>query len=623
MKLHINFFTSTSSNAYGKEPIAKSTQTPVHGSPLLPNNQEKKTPSSARQDHAAFLANSTMQWKIGAAFRKTSVTPPAQDGKNDQDIASALHAAAKDNNAEGIHDFAFSQLENIPSNQRLAWLRKLGADKAMSESMKQGSVETIEAWGEVVKLLPEGSRFAFLNDKNGDHDSIATGIFSNTQPGTMKAWGKVLELVPDQNQERSKLLFSRMDHEADTPALALLFERGEKQALDQFVNLAKQHVWHGNEDIHHVLSDCMPALKLLTSTRGNVNGKEAQDWVTAEGLKYTKPHGLSSRAEDIAKAFGKLVQLAPEKYRNDLLFPEDIWTVPKIVGRKEGIHRSLSKDLDPHQVQELAQSLTHLHAMAGAITIKDRKAAEKRKATKKQERKEIVQEYGKLAKMMPKKFQNRTLFPKSHNATVSSITAEKLEAAEENEAAQARKEFLEAYKKLEQLLSEKLQNEVLFPEDTQAVGKADIHQAPELAQTIAKLNTILPTLTEGERKEIATAYAKLMPLVPQKYQSDVADPKNIWTTPKTHREEGHHSALTNQLSPYQARELAHSITLLKAMVPTMTAEERKAVLNEIRSRHATKVMGVWKNTHSYEKFKKEYPAVDAMLLDLKAELKKA
>jgi hypothetical protein len=34
-------------------------------------------------------------------------------------------------------------------------------------------------------------------------------------------------------------------------------------------------------------------------------------------------------------------------------------------------------------------------------------------------------------------------------------------------------------------------------------------------------------------------------------------------------------------------------------------------------------MGIWTNTHSYEKFKKEWPVVDAMLLDLKALLKDA
>ena len=538
MKLNINSFAnrpqSTSSNAYDKEPTAKSTQIPVHGSPLLSNSQEKNTSSSVHKGHAAFLANSTMQWKIGAALRKTSVTPPAQAGKNDQDIANALHIAAKENNAADIHDFAFSQLNNIPLNERFAWLRKLGADKAMYESMRQGSVETIEAWGEVVKLLPEGSRFAFLNekirdsntegkngndnfvtalasritkqiaptevqitlkewgladhdtgtpvpipeavekaglaiaqdftqrllgkssklffpdkkdnddnatagrklrpigkldfkvsfendkkesDKNGDRNSIATSIFSNTQPGAMKAWGKVLELVPDQNQERSKLLFSRMDHEKGTPALALLFERGEKQALDQFVDLAKQHVWHGDEGIHHVLSDCMPTLKKLAFEYKAMTGLEARDSEKRIGTKYAKANSLSRNSEEIVKAYGKLVQLAPKKHRNDILFPEDIW---------------------------------------------------------------------------------------------------------------------------------------------------------------------------------------------------------MTFTGKT----GSHSALSDQLGHQQAQELARSITLLKAMAPTMTAEERKTILNEIRSRHATKVMGVWKNTHSYEKFKKEYPAVDAMLLDLKAELKK-
>lgn len=358
-----------------------------------------------------------MQWKINAAFKKMSVTPSTQTIKNDQDIANTLHAAAKENNVDDIHDFALCQLKKIPLNERLAWLRKLGADKAMGETMKKGSVEAIEAWGEVVNLLPEGSRFAFLSGKNGSPSSIATSIFSNTQPGAMKAWGKLLELVPDQNQERGKLLLTRMDHEAGAPALALLLERGEKQALDQFADLAKQHVWHGNEDIHHVLFDCLPTLKTLTSQRGNVSGKEAQDWVMKNGLTYTKPHGLSGNSEDIAKAYGKLVQLTPKKYRNDVLFPKDIW-----------------------------------------MTF---------------------------------------------------------------------------------------------------TGKAD-----------------------------------------------------------------YHSALSDQLGHQQARDLAHSITLLKAMVPTMTAEERKTVLNEIRSRHATKIMGVWKNTHSYEKFKKKYPAVDAMLLDLKAELKK-
>lgn len=468
MTINFNFFSnrphsttsSTSSDAHTKASNAKSTQTPVHGSPSLPNKQEKKTSSLERQEHAAFLANSTMQWKINAALRNASATPSTQAGKNDQDIANALHIAAKENNAADIHDFAFSQLKNIPPNERLAWLRKLGADKAMHETMRKGSVKAIEAWGEVVRLLPGGSKFAFLNEKIKDsntedksdhrnsiatriarkvpgvsalasfiekfkyitisvpHDSIATGIFTNTQPGAMEAWGKLLKLVPNKTKERSELLFARMDHEAGMPALAILFERGDKQALDQFVKLANKYVNLGDEDTHRVLLDCIPTLKKLAFEYQTMTGLEARDLGKRIDPKYVKANSLSPNSEEIVKAFGKLVQLAPKEYRNDIFFPEDIWT---------------------------------------AFT-----------------------------------------------------------------------------------------------------GKA-----------------------------------------------------------------GHRSALTDKLGHLQARELAHSITMLKAMVPTMTAEGRKTVLNEIRSRHATKTMGIWKNTHNYKKFKKEHPEVDAMLLDLKAELKKA
>lgn len=341
-------------------------------------------------------------------------------GTKTQDIGKHLHIAVKENNAAGIHDFAMNQLKKIPENERLAWLRNVGADKAMSEAMRSGSPEVIDTWGEVVQLLPGNAKFAFLDKRDNDGNSIACSIFSNKQPGAMKAWGDLLEVVPDHHQERSKLLLTRRENEAGTPALAELFERGDIETLNQFGELAKKHVWSGNKDIGQVLLDCERPLKLLTSQRGNVSGKEAQDWVKADGLKYRAPHGLYGNSEEIAKAYGKLVQLVPQKDRMDVFFPENMWTT----------------------------------------------------------------------------------------------------------------EF--------------------------TAGKSD--------------------------------------------RSDT-------------------NALHGRLPAFEARELAHSITLLRAMVPTMTTEERKAVLNEIRSRHATKTMGMWVNTHDYKEFKKSWPAVDAMLLDLKAALK--
>ena len=651
-----------------------------------------------------------------------------------QDIADTLHAAIKDNNADGILDLAFTHLEKIPEEERLAWLLQVNGGKAMRHTVAKGLPEAIEAWGDVVRLLPKRSRFAFLDKRDEDNglDSIAASIFSNTELGAMKAWGSLLESIPDRSQERSELLFARLDHDAGKPALALLFERGEKQALDQFVELAKKHVWYGNEEIHHVLLECMPTLKILTSSRGKVSGREAQDWVQVNGLKYANPQSLFGIAEETAKAYGKLVQLVPKKYRNDVLFPEDIWTVSRLVGREEGIHRYLSKELDPHQVQELAQSFILLKAMVRTIIDEERKGiakahgkleklipkkfrntalpkkgiattpdahreeglhnalsdeldphqaqelaqsitqrkamistimVEERKSA--EERKEIVKAYKKLEKLTSRKFWNSAFSPKNiwtaskvrreerrHIALSKELDSDQVKglarsitdleiivrimAAEERKTAEECKAIVEAYKTLEQVVPKKFRNDVLFPKDIWTAPQArreeghhgvlsnelDPRQAQELVQATTLLNTIVPTLTDKERKEIATAYGKLWQLVPTRFQNNVLLPKNIWTAPKTRREEGHRSALCKELNPHQARELAHSITLLKAMAPTMTVEERETVLDEIRSRHATKTMGIWKNTRSYKKFKKAWPAVDAMLLDLKAELKK-
>jgi hypothetical protein len=457
------------------------------------------------------------------------------NAKAERNIDRTRDLAAKENNARSFQDVAVDALKKVPMNQRLACLRNMGGSKAMQETMRSGSAEAIEAWMEVIELLPETSRFVFLSERlnenqteyqgnngdfisdlasditkkmmptavhvtakdwmwvenasgtpvpvakiveeagwaitenlkqnlgnglvgqsakfflpvkkerdqdsavvgdfrlagkvdfdfsyehegnkeagSGDGNSIAVSIFSNLQPDAMKAWGKILALVPDRNRERSQLLFARTEHVAGPPALALLLERGEKQALDQFVDLAKQHVWHGDDDIHYVLFDCLPALKILTSQRGEVSGREALSWVREDGLKYINPHQLSLNSQGIAQAYGKLMQLVPGKYRNDIFFPESVW---------------------------------------GNFPVRD-----------------------------------------------------------------------------------------------------------------------------GDGR---------------------------------------------QLNHHEARELAHLITLMKAMVPTMNGAEREQLLNEIRSRHAAKTLGFWKNTSSYERFKKAWPAVDAMLLDLKAELKTA
>ena len=357
-------------------------------------------------------------WKTAGMFAATLKNMVRT--RKSKNISDVLRVAVEDNNVDGIREFASEHLQQIPEKERLAWLYDVAADKAMRKTVAKASPEAIAAWGDVIQLLPKGARFAFLGkrDEKNNLDSIACSIFKNTELDAMKAWGDLLELIPNLNQERSKLLFARMDHEEGRPALATLLERGGKKALNQFVELVDKHMHLGNEEIHHVLLDCMSALKILTSMRGRVSGREAQDWVRANGLKYANPISLFGIAEETAKAYGKLVKLVPKRYRNDVLFPEDIWMVTK----------------------------------------KDDK-------------------------------------------------------------------------------------------------------------------------------------------------------------------EGCRSALCQELDPHQARELAHSITLLKAMVPGMRAEERKAVLNEIRSRHATKKMGIWTNTRSYEKFKKEWPVVDAMLLDLKAALK--
>lgn len=380
------------------------------------------TPFQTPSFHLVESSNDLMNGPdAGVLDKEDSFIWRQSNEKKTQEIANALHTAAKNIHVDVIHEIATQHLRKMPQKERLAWLQKIGADKVMRTSVAKGSPATIAAWGEVVRLLPGRSKFAFLNkrDENNGLDPIACSIFNNTKRGAMKAWGDLLEVISDRNQERSKLLFTRMVHDEGKPALANLLERGDKQALDQFVALAKKHVWWSvNEEIGHVLLGCMSALKGLTHNRGRVSGREAQDWVRVEGLKYRKPHRLSSIAEGTARAYGELVQLVPDKYRDDVLFPEEIWTISKLYDREE-----------------------------------DRR-----------------------------------------------------------------------------------------------------------------------------------------------------------------------SALCDELSPGQARELAHSITLLKAMVPAMTTEERDRVSNKIKSRHSIQVMGIWVNTRSYEKFKKAWPAVDAMLLDLKAEL---
>ncbi|HET9643935.1 MAG TPA: hypothetical protein VFP68_11405 [Burkholderiaceae bacterium] len=119
---------------------------------------------------------------------------------------------------------------------------------------------------------------------------------------------------------------------------------------------------------------------------------------------------------------------------------------------------------------------------------------------------------------------------------------------------------------------------------------------------------------------VARAYFKLARLVHANHRNSVLMPQDTWTIPKRGAP-GRISAFHGSISESQARQLAHSITLLKAMVPMMTAQERAAVLDNVRTHHARKVMGMWTNTHDYNAFKRGWPALDAMLLDLKAELK--
>jgi hypothetical protein len=307
--------------------------------------------------------------------RASSVQSAVPGEAKIQDIGSALHVAVKENKIDDIREFATTHLKKIPENERLAWLRNLGADKAMSKSVKNGSPEAIEAWGEVVQLLPGNSKFAFLNARQDDtHDSIAINIFSNPHPEAMRAWGEVLELIPDHNQERSKLLLARRDHEKDIPALADLFERGSVETLNHFVELAEKHVWFANEDIHQVLLACGPKLmKGLTAGRDKVSGQGARDWVKVDGLKYVKPHGLSRNSEEIAKAYGNLVRLVPSKYRMDVFFPEDIWTV-RPHGRGERRVSALRWDLDESKALNLARSITLLRALVPIMTPAERKA---------------------------------------------------------------------------------------------------------------------------------------------------------------------------------------------------------------------------------------------------------
>jgi hypothetical protein len=137
------------------------------------------------------------------------------------------------------------------------------------------------------------------------------------------------------------------------------------------------------------------------------------------------------------------------------------------------------------------------------------------------------------------------------------------------------------------------------------------------------LHYVSPHGLYGARQDTARAFGQLVRLVPKEHRTQVLLPEHVWMVKlPTGNKQGTRSALNGSLHPYQARDLAHSITVLKEMVPDMNAEERKNLLDNIRSLHATKTMGTWMNTRDYKAFKAAWPAVDAMLLDLKAELKK-
>jgi len=352
------------------------------------NADHKPTLSDAKSAPAASLnqevlnhQSSSNSYRILALFHKAN-EEKSEEEKKIQAIGSALRVAVNNNNADEIREFATGQLEKIPENDRLEWLRKIGADKAMCVTMRNGSPEAINAWREIVQLLPGKLKFAFLDKrvkddgvKDEDGNSIAIKIFNNPQPGAMKAWGEVLELIPDTNQERSKLLLSKKEHDFGTFGLVDLFERGDVEALNEFVKLAKKHIWSGNDDLYPVLLDCMRATKTLTRNRGDVYGNSAWDWVLQDGLKYVKPHGLYGDSADVAKAYGKLVKQVPPKYRMDILLPDEVWiNQRRSLCRKAEANNGLFKYLSSDQARELAHSITMLRAMVPTMTTAQRTA---------------------------------------------------------------------------------------------------------------------------------------------------------------------------------------------------------------------------------------------------------
>ena len=345
------------------------------------NADQRSTLSATKSAPAAFFNQEVLNhqsrnssYRLLSLFRKAN-EEKSEDEKKSQEIGRALHAAVKNNNADEISEFATGQLKKIPENERLEWLRKIGADKAMCATVRNGSPEAIKAWGEVVELLPGKLKFAFLDKRAKDDgsNSIACRIFNNTQPGAMKAWGEVLELIPNTNQERSKLLLTREEHDFGTPGLANLFERGDVEALNEFVKLADKHLRLGNDDLHSVLLDCVGATKTLTRNRGKVSGKDAWDWVRQDGLKYVKPRGLYGDSAEVAKAYGKLVRQLPSRYRMDILLPDDVWTNQRQSPRRKAEDdNGLFKYLHADQARELAHSITMLRAMVPTMTTAER-----------------------------------------------------------------------------------------------------------------------------------------------------------------------------------------------------------------------------------------------------------
>jgi hypothetical protein len=284
--------------------------------------------------------------------------------------------AARSNDSAGIRNFAHEQLIKIPANERLDWLRHHSADQAMSETVSRGSPDVIRAWSDVVQLLPDSRAMcSFLAPPGtppGAQSSptflIAAGIHGNTHPGAMRAWAELLSAIPDTNQERSRLLMAR--DEKGLPAFAQIFERQDTEALKEFTELAAEHVWHGDRRIQQSLLDCQPALKGLTSSRGDVCGQSETDWVTSAGTSHPKPVGLSRRGEDVAKAYFKLARLAPKDVRNSILMPQQTWTIPKpgTAERVSAFHRSITDS----QARELAHSITLLKAMVPMMTAQER-----------------------------------------------------------------------------------------------------------------------------------------------------------------------------------------------------------------------------------------------------------